>query len=126
MKVGSACPNCDFGVMIHASKLGHLKCSYSCGVIVPNEDIKLPEEKDDPVNHPSHYCSHPSGIACITITRHHDFAVGNAMKYMWRAGLKDSSPEKEVEDLRKAIWYLNDKIEQLLKGSNGRIQSNQT
>jgi hypothetical protein len=48
------------------------------------------------------------------------------MKYMWRAGLKDSSPEKEVEDLRKAIWYLNDKIEQLLKGSNGRIQSNQT
>lgn len=79
-----------------------------------------------PVNHPSHYCSHPSGIECITITRHHDFAVGNAMKYMWRAGLKDSSPEKEVEDLRKAIWYLNDKIEQLLKGSNGRIQSNQT
>ncbi|MEK0123190.1 DUF3310 domain-containing protein, partial [Bordetella pertussis] len=67
------------------------------------------------VNHPSHYCSHPSGIECITITRHHDFCVGNAMKYMWRAGLKNSSKEKEIEDLKKAIWYLNDRISQLEK-----------
>lgn len=80
------------------------------------EEYKIPEhypnkvKSEDLVNHPSHYTSHPSGIECIEITRHHDFAVGNAMKYIWRAGLKDSSPEKEIEDLEKAIWYLKDKI----------------
>lgn len=70
-------------------------------------------EKPDPVNHPSHYTSHPSGIECITITRHHDFNTGNALKYLWRAGLKDPSIEKEIEDLKKAVWYLNDQIELL-------------
>lgn len=65
----------------------------------------------DNVNHPSHYCSHPSGIECIEITRHHDFAIGNAIKYLWRAGLKDS--DNEVQDLEKAIFYIKDKIKQL-------------
>lgn len=66
---------------------------------------------DDEVNHPGHYTTHPSGIECITITRHHDFAIGNAIKYLWRAGLKDS--DNEIQDLEKAVWYINDKIEQL-------------
>lgn len=66
---------------------------------------------DDEVNHPTHYTKHPSGIECITITRHHDFAIGNAIKYLWRAGLKDS--DNEIQDLEKAVWYINDKIEQL-------------
>lgn len=67
----------------------------------------------DSVNHPSHYCGHPSGIECIEITRHHDFAIGNAIKYLWRAGLKDS--DNEVQDLKKAVWYIQDKIKQLEK-----------
>lgn len=66
---------------------------------------------EDNVNHPSHYTTHPSGIECIDITRHHDFAIGNAIKYLWRAGLKDS--DNEVQDLKKAIWYIQDKINQL-------------
>ena len=66
---------------------------------------------DDEVNQPSHYTSHPSGIECIEITRHHDFAIGNAIKYLWRAGLKNS--ENEVQDLEKAAWYIQDKIKQL-------------
>lgn len=65
----------------------------------------------DEVNNPAHYCSHPSGIECIEITRHHDFAIGNAIKYLWRAGLKDS--ENEIQDLEKAVWYIQDKINQL-------------
>ena len=65
----------------------------------------------DNVNHPSHYCGHPSGIECIEITRHHDFAIGNAIKYLWRAGLKGS--DNEVQDLKKAVWYIQDKIKQL-------------
>lgn len=66
---------------------------------------------DNNVNHPLHYTTHPSGIECIEITRHHDFAIGNAIKYLWRAGLKDS--DNEVQDLKKAIWYIQDKINQL-------------
>lgn len=73
--------------------------------------VDLPEFKHDFVNHPSHYCSHPSGIECIEITRHHDFAIGNAIKYLWRAGLKDS--DNEIQDLEKAIFYIQDKITQL-------------
>lgn len=71
----------------------------------------------DAVNHPSHYTSHPSGVECITITRHYCFAIGNAIKYLWRAGLKqdadNTEKEKEIEDLQKAIWYINDRIKQL-------------
>ena len=66
---------------------------------------------DDEVNQPSHYTSHPSGIDCIEITRHHDFAIGNAIKYLWRAGLKNSN--NEIQDLEKAVWYIQDKIKQL-------------
>lgn len=71
------------------------------------------------VNHPSHYTSHPSGIECIDITRHYCFSIGNAIKYLWRAGLKTdaalTSKEKEIEDLQKAIWYINDRIKELQK-----------
>lgn len=73
--------------------------------------------KEDSVNHPSHYTSDPSGVECIEITKHRDFCVGNAIKYLWRAGLKKDADmpatEKEIEDLRKAIWYIQQKIELL-------------
>lgn len=63
----------------------------------------------DSVNHPQHYTSHPSGIECIEVTRHMNFNRGNAIKYIWRCGDKG----KPIEDLRKAIWYLNDEIGRL-------------
>jgi len=61
---------------------------------------------NDPVNHPSHYCDafQPVNIECISITRHMPFVLGNAFKYVWRAGRKDNT----VEDIKKAIWYLRD------------------
>jgi Protein of unknwon function (DUF3310) len=65
----------------------------------------------DPVNHPPHYTSHPSGVECITITRHMGFNIGNVVKYLWRAGLKDQAPT--LQDLKKAAWYLADEINQL-------------
>lgn len=67
----------------------------------------------DIVSHPPHYTSDPSGIECIDITRHRNFNIGNAFKYLWRAGLKDGNDD--VQDLRKAIWYINDEIERLEK-----------
>lgn len=65
----------------------------------------------DPVNHPSHYNSDPSGVECIQITRHRNFNIGNAMKYLWRAGLKDQ--DAVIQDLEKAVWYIRDEIKRL-------------
>ena len=65
----------------------------------------------DMVNLPPHYTSDPSGVECIQITRHRTFNIGNAIKYLWRAGLKgDGSAEKQIEDLEKAIFYIKDEI----------------
>jgi len=61
----------------------------------------------DAVNKPKHYTSHPSGIDCIQITEHMGFNLGNAIKYIWRADLKDDA----LEDLRKAEWYIRREIE---------------
>jgi hypothetical protein len=63
--------------------------------------------KHDPVNHPKHYTSHPSGVECIQITRHMGYNLGNVFKYVWRADLKG----KDIEDLEKAVFYLKDEIE---------------
>jgi hypothetical protein len=65
----------------------------------------------DLVNHPPHYTSDPSGVECIQITRHRNFNIGNAIKYLWRAGLKDD--KKEIEDLRKALFYIQNEIDRL-------------
>lgn len=72
-------------------------------------------EDQDVVNHPKHYTSDPSGVECIQVTRHRNFNIGNALKYLWRAGLKDSNPQ--TQDLRKAIWYIEDEIKRLEQGS---------
>ena len=66
----------------------------------------------DPVNHPPHYTGHPSGVECIEITEHYNFNVGNAIKYLWRAGLKTADA---TQDLRKAAWYINREIQRLEK-----------
>lgn len=58
----------------------------------------------DPVNHPSHYTSHPSGIECIEITRLLGFDLGNCVKYVWRRGDKGNP----AQDLDKSVFYLND------------------
>jgi hypothetical protein len=69
-------------------------------------------EKDN-VNHPIHYNCHPSGIECIEITRHCNFNIGSAIKYLWRQGLKEGN--SSVQDLRKAIWYIQDEINKISK-----------
>lgn len=64
----------------------------------------------DPVNHPRHYTSHPSGIEAIQICEHMNFNKGNAMKYLFRAGQKGD----EIEDLKKAVWYIQREIDRLV------------
>jgi hypothetical protein len=65
---------------------------------------------------PKHYVSDPSGVECIEISEHRNFNIGNVIKYVWRAGLKDG--EKNTDDLKKAIWYLNREIARLEKLDN--------
>lgn len=64
----------------------------------------------DRVNHPPHYTQHPSGVECVQITEHMNFCLGNAIKYIWRAGLKGEDP---IEDLKKARWYIDREIQRL-------------
>ena len=63
----------------------------------------------DIINHPAHYTGVIAEIECIDIARHLNFQLGNAFKYVWRAG-KKGGKGKEIEDLKKALWYLEDSI----------------
>ncbi len=78
----------------------------------------MPE--NDLVNHPKHYTQHPSGVECIDITEHYNFNVGNCIKYLWRAGLKDDA----IQDLEKAAWYLNREIEKRKKADKEQSEKN--
>lgn len=66
----------------------------------------------DSINHPDHYnllpasCTCGLQIECISVVRHMNFNLGNVVKYVWRASYKGS----ELEDLKKALWYLQDEI----------------
>lgn len=63
------------------------------------------------VDHPKHYNEHPSGVECIDIVRHMNFNLGNVIKYLWRAGLKEGNAD--IQDLEKAKWYLEDEIKRI-------------
>lgn len=76
---------------------------YTATALATADVLDIDADLTDPVNHPSHYTSHPSGVECITITQHYNFNIGNAIKYLWRAGLKHDA----VEDLKKAAKYIN-------------------
>ena len=75
--------------------------------------------KDNKVSHPSHYTwlKELCGIEVIDIARHLDFDMGNALKYLLRAGKKSeegyTDKEKEIQDLKKAVFYIQDKIKML-------------
>lgn len=71
------------------------------------------EKIKDNVNHPEHYIS--GRFECIEVIEEGlgidialGFCRGNALKYIYRAGKKHK--EKEIEDLEKAVWYLNREI----------------
>ena len=76
---------------------------------------------EEQVSHPSHYAwlKDLCGVEPIDICRHFDFAVGNALKYLMRKGKVDGNKtekEKRIEDLKKAIYYLQDEINLLSDG----------
>jgi hypothetical protein len=70
----------------------------------------MARKQEEAVNHPPHYLQHPSQVECIQITEHMNFCLGNAVKYIWRAGLKSDAA---VQDLKKAKWYIEREIARL-------------
>ncbi|MEM9358383.1 MAG: DUF3310 domain-containing protein [Pseudomonadota bacterium] len=72
----------------------------------PSELFPNSGQGGDDVAHPTHYNTHPSKVECITITEHMSFCLGNVIKYVWRADLKDDA----IKDLKKARWYLDREI----------------
>ncbi len=85
--------------------------------MITNEDIRTSSR----VNHPSYY-GLPCGIEVIDIARHMDFNLGNVLKYVLRAGNKYEQgmtrSEKRVEDLEKALFYLQDEIRMYYQNDN--------
>ena len=68
--------------------------------------------EDTPVN-PAHYKGFSNGAEVIDITESLPYCRGCAIKYIARAGRKD--PETEVEDLEKALWYIQREIDRLIR-----------
>ncbi len=66
---------------------------------------------NDNVNHPSHYTDGKIEVIEFIEDKKLNYHRGNAIKYICRAGKKD--PNKEIEDLQKAVWYINREIEKL-------------
>lgn len=93
--------NSAFVAMVEGVLDGVLRDKAQSDPLILTEEMKV-----DPVNHPPHYTAHPSGIECIQITEHMGFCLGNAVKYIWRADLKNDA----IEDLRKAVWYIEREI----------------
>ncbi|MGA2412720.1 MAG: DUF3310 domain-containing protein [Candidatus Binataceae bacterium] len=88
-----------------------IMCTPSCpGFEKLQEELKA-SVQGDAVNHPPHYNQHPSGIECMTVVEWFNFCRGNAIKYIWRAGSKGD----EIEDLKKARYYLDTEIARLEK-----------
>lgn len=100
------CANCVYGAD------GQL--NYPCDECI-NYDKWEGIVEPDPVNHPSHYTKGKIEVADFIADQKLNFDRGNAVKYVCRAGSKD--PEKEIQDLEKAIWYINHEIK-MLKGEN--------
>lgn len=70
-------------------------------------------ETNDPVNHPAHYTTGNIEVIDFIDDKELTFCLGNAVKYIARAGKKD--PNKTVEDLKKAAWYINHEIERMVR-----------
>lgn len=88
-----------------------IKTTYTGAIKVNSETSECKD--NDLINHPPHYNSSNAEcpncerrIECIDIAKHLNFNIGNAIKYLWRFEHKNG-----IEDLKKAIWYINNEIE---------------
>lgn len=73
---------------------------------------------NDPVNHPSHYTDGKIEVIDFIEDKNLSFHLGNVVKYIARAGKKDTT--KTLEDLKKARWYLDRYIQKLEISSDNK------
>ena len=85
-----------------------------CGEIIPEGRQVCHQCESDPVNRPAHYTDGKIEVIDFIEDKKLGFCLGNAIKYISRAGKKD--PTKEVEDLKKAKWYIKRRIKELEEG----------
>ena len=76
----------------------------------------------DAVNHPSYYTDGTIEVIEYIEDKKLGYCLGNAVKYISRAGKKD--PAKEIEDLQKADWYIKRRIMELEQKENAVVQKN--
>lgn len=90
------------------------KLLQDLGVTIDNN-----QASDDPVNHPSYYADGNIEVIDYIEDKNLDYHLGTAIKYISRAGKKReqgmTDKEKEIQDLQKAVWFINRKIKQLQK-----------
>lgn len=91
--------------------------------IVTKDEGETANEKTEQVSHPSHYAwlKDLCGVEPLDICRHLDFNTGNAIKYLLRKDKVDGNKtktEKRIEDLRKAVFYIQDEIKLLEHGTD--------
>lgn len=121
MNVALRCVDCYCLVKIQAvgematNQIENQLDHFVCPDCRKKHDAKT-KDKASSVDHPPHYTDHPSGIECIDIVRHMNFNIGNAIKYLWRHGKKEK--DKTIEDLQKAIFYIEDEIKKIETSSN--------
>lgn len=86
-------------------------CEDGFGDCVKCWDKEFVEPANDPVNRPAHYTDGKIEVIEFIEDKKLGFCLGNAVKYIARAGKKD--PTKTVEDLNKAKWYIERRIKEL-------------
>ena len=108
-----SCPEENVSIDVDADKLAKVS-------VFANE---FTNKKSEQVSHPSHYAwlKDLCGVEPLDVCRHLDFNTGNAIKYLLRKDKVDGSKtntEKRIEDLRKAVFYIQDEIKLLKHGTD--------
>lgn len=78
-----------------------------CMISKTNDMVYKVNYQNDPVNHPSHYMQGNIEVIDFINDQKMNYNLGNALKYVCRCNYKG----KKIEDLKKAIWYINKEIE---------------
>ena len=108
-----SCPGENVSVDVDTDKLSKVS-------VFANE---FTNGKTEQVSHPSHYAwlKDLCGVEPLDICRHLDFNTGNAIKYLLRKDKVDGNKtktEKRIEDLHKAVFYIQDEIKLLKHGTD--------
>jgi hypothetical protein len=109
----SKCQRCGLygNIVAHNESFTTYECVL-CKAIWAEPNKQSKKTDNDAVSHPKHYANGmTTEVECIMFTRWMSFDIGNAFKYVWRAGHKDDF----TQELDKALWYLEDAMEYEIK-----------